>query len=49
MRAVGLVPSGRCAGPGEGLGARIVQPPGQTLGPGGGGGGISEGTGDADM
>lgn len=37
MIAVGLVPSGRCAGPGEGLDAHIVQPLVLTPEPGSGG------------
>lgn len=44
-RAVRLVPSGPCAGPDEGLGARIVQPPERTPGPGCVGEGVSEGRG----
>lgn len=43
MIAVGLVPSGRCAGPGEGLDAHIVQPLGLTPEPGSGGRWSSEG------
>lgn len=47
--AVGLVPSGRCAGPDEGLGARIVQPPEPTPGPGCRWGEVSDGLGDVGM
>lgn len=43
MIAVGLVPSGRCAGPDEGLDAHIVQPLGLTPEPGSGGRWSSEG------
>lgn len=47
--AVGLVPSGRCAGSDEGLGAHIVQPLERIPGPGCGGGEVSEGPGDVGM
>lgn len=49
MIAVGLVPSGRCAGPGEGLDAHIVQPPELTLEPGSGGRWGSEGPGNTGI
>lgn len=46
MIAVGLVPSGRCAGLGEGLDAHIVQPLEPTREPGNGGRWGSEGPGN---